>query len=83
MPQINGIEIVSAPILPALTPVLQLRHTIILTNKFREDFDKYLLDLFGEKPFILAIGRKIYANPIVINSIKQAINKKTPALFHA
>jgi hypothetical protein len=82
MAQFNGIEIVSSPHLPVLVPVLKLSDRISLTDKFRENFDKYLIDLFGEKPFIISMGRKLYAHPVVIKCIKQEIDKKTMAVFH-
>lgn len=82
MAQLNGIEIVSSPHLPALSPVLKLSDNISLTDNFRKDFDKYLLDLFGEKPFIISIGRKLYAHPVVINYIKKEIDKKTHGMFN-
>jgi len=68
--------------LPVLVPVLKLSETVVLTDKFRADFDKYLLDLFGEKPFITSYGRKLYANPIVINCIRKEIDKKTHGMFN-
>jgi hypothetical protein len=63
-PTYMGMKIVTSPYLREFTPILELSHKVDVSNSFRESFDKWLLDTFGQKRNVLIIeGKTIVMHP--------------------
>ena len=44
-------------------PKIKLRGDLLLSDKFRADFNTYLLDLFGVEPQVIILGDTLYVSP--------------------
>lgn len=68
-----GMRIVASPYLPEFVPTLKLNPYAPVTDEFRAEFNKWLLDMFGERrEFLMVEGRTIVAHPNSVNFLRQA-----------
>ena len=66
-----GVNIIESPLMEP-EPKLKLGAAAPVSAKFREEFDQYLLDMFGRKaPQIVTTPLGIFAGPSVVAALRR------------
>lgn len=72
-----GVELVKNSIMPVKTAKQQLGYRVKVSAKFRQDFNNWLREFFGEEAsvYLMNSGRTLVAHPDTIREIKTAATK--------
>jgi len=63
MTNFHGLQVRASPFLADTVPVLKLSPDVLVTDKFRLEFDQWLLDLFGSTKVVRVMGNMFFARP--------------------
>ena len=69
--QFNGMNIIESQLIQP-QPTLKLSNKVILSDKFRQDFDAYLLDLFGKTERAVVISGNVFVSASMFRKLRQS-----------
>ena len=82
----SGITLIPNPLVPKTQPKRVLPQTVtvngkklelMLTDEFREKFNKFLLEFFGEEPVVYMMdndcGQAVVGHPLTIDTLRKAV----------
>lgn len=69
----NGLKVYVSSMVDEFTPVLKISPSIEVTDTFRQEFNQYLLDMFGSTKTILMIGENIVVHPNTYRLLRKEV----------
>lgn len=76
MHSLFGIKIIGSGLMPETQPKMKLSPTLLVSDEFRIEFDRWLEDFFGRETYILAFQPNVFiTNPKNIVKIRMDLKR--------